>query len=151
MLQCRISQSVHYFCVDSTVLVFKPKYGAFVLYGQVCSMVEALSVQRASKESKHHLNVVSNVVQRLNLYLNNVQVICCFCGTEEKSIQIEIVHKWLVTTLFLSASWPVEQSLFHSTSFFHVLPSMSSLELRGRNSIFCFEIIRSLDILSSHV
>lgn len=59
-------------------------------------MVEALSVQRASKECKHHLNVVSTIVQRLNLYLNSVQVICCSCGTKEKSIQIEIVHKWLI-------------------------------------------------------
>lgn len=75
MLQCRMSQNVHYSCVASTVVVFKPKYGTFILQGQVCGMVEALPGQRASKESKQHLNVVSTIVQRLNLYLNSVQVI----------------------------------------------------------------------------
>lgn len=65
---------------------------------------------------------------------------------------METGHKWLVGGVFiLSASWPVEQPLPYSP-FFRVLASMSSLERRGRKSrIFCFEIIRSLGILSSHL
>lgn len=116
MLQCRISQNVHSSCVASTVPVFKPKYGAFVLC-VVCSMVEALSVQRASKESKQHLNVLSTVVQRLNLYLNNVQAVCCSCGTEEKSIQTETVRKWLVDN-FIPFCLLACGTVFISFSFF---------------------------------
>lgn len=63
---------------------------------------------------------------------------------------METGHKRLVAVFILSASWPVEQSLPHSPSF-HVLASMSSLEIRERKSwIFCFEITRPLSILYSH-
>lgn len=130
---------------------FKSKYGAFVFQGQERDMVEALSVLRAQRESKHHLNVVSTRFPRLNLCLKTVQGLCCSCGTREKSTQMGVGHKWLVDNFILSASWPVGRSLPPSPSFFHVLPSMSSLEIRGRKSrMFCFEIIRSLDILPSH-
>lgn len=149
MLQCRISH-VPCSCGAAPAVGFKPKYGAFVFQGQEWGMAEALSVLRAQRESKYHLNV-STRVPRLNLCLNRVRGLCCSCGTQEKSTQMGTGHKWLVGDFILSASWPVGQSLLHSPSFFHVLASMSSLEIRGgKPRIFCLEINRFLDILSSH-
>lgn len=114
-------------------------------------MAGALAVQRASRASKHHLNVVSTVGQRLNLYLSSVQVIRCSYGTE-KFIRIEIVLKWFVGNFIPFCLLACGAVFISFKFFFHVLPSMSSLELWRRNSmIFCYEIIRSLDVFFFHL
>lgn len=114
MLQCRISH-VACSCGAAPAVGFKPKYGAFVFQGQEWGMVGALSVLRAQRESKHHLNVASTRVPSLNLCLNRVQGLCCSCGTQEKSTQKEIGHKWLVGDFILSASW---ETVLTSFTFF---------------------------------
>lgn len=79
-------------------------------------MVETLLMRRAGKESQQHLNVVSTIVQRLNLYLNSVQAVRCSGGTQEKSVQIEIAPKWLVDD-FIPLCLLACETVFISFSF----------------------------------